>query len=256
MSKPSGTANWIAFLASVGAGLATCIGAAAAVQIGASRNPKFLAIGMSLAAGVMIYVSLAEIYHEGLDKLEEHFKNNLDEHLKDTKHHERPALAVNTAMFFIGALITWMLDFIVHRLYDSIGVHDSHGHMLPDAMAGKKLPEGDVENPKKLDPQVNRTLVTTGIITGIAMALHNFPEGLITFTSMVQSASSGIPLAIAIAVHNIPEGICIAIPVLYATGSKMKAFLWVCSCPLVHRMLLKSYRSTGSFANIVIPVTL
>ena len=36
------------------------------------------------------------------------------------------------------------------------------------------------------------------------------------------SASAGI----AIAIHNIPEGVCVAMPIYYSTGSKWKGFLW------------------------------
>ena len=31
---------------------------------------------------------------------------------------------------------------------------------------------------------------------------------------------------IAIAIHNIPEGVCVAMPIYYSTGSKWKGFLW------------------------------
>ena len=36
----------------------------------------------------------------------------------------------------------------------------------------------------------------------------------------------GGALALAIALHNIPEGICVSMPVYFATGSRIKAFLW------------------------------
>lgn len=36
----------------------------------------------------------------------------------------------------------------------------------------------------------------------------------------------GASVAVAIAIHNIPEGICVAIPIYYATGSRIKAFIW------------------------------
>lgn len=36
----------------------------------------------------------------------------------------------------------------------------------------------------------------------------------------------GASVAVAIAIHNIPEGICVAIPIYYATGSRLKGFLW------------------------------
>jgi len=65
-----------------------------------------------------------------------------------------------------------------------------------------------------------------GALTGLAIALHNFPEGLATFLGTVADPNLGISLGTAIAIHNIPEGICVAMPIYYATGSKWKAFGW------------------------------
>ena len=71
-----------------------------------------------------------------------------------------------------------------------------------------------------------RVTMTTFTPTGLAVGIHNFPEGLATFVATLSSPSLGIALAVAIAMHNIPEGVCVAMPVYYATGSKWKAFLW------------------------------
>ena len=64
------------------------------------------------------------------------------------------------------------------------------------------------------------------LCSGLAVGIHNFPEGLATFVAALSSPSLGIALAIAIALHNIPEGVCVAMPVYYATGKKWKGFLW------------------------------
>ena len=64
----------------------------------------------------------------------------------------------------------------------------------------------------------------TGVYTALAIGIHNFPEGLATFTAALQDPNLGIAIAIAIAIHNIPEGIAVAVPVYYATGNKKKAF--------------------------------
>jgi ZIP family zinc transporter len=63
-----------------------------------------------------------------------------------------------------------------------------------------------------------------GMLTALAITIHNFPEGLATFTSSVKDPSLGIAIAVAVAIHNIPEGIAVSIPVYYATGDKKKAF--------------------------------
>jgi ZIP family zinc transporter len=63
-----------------------------------------------------------------------------------------------------------------------------------------------------------------GLFAALAIAIHNFPEGLATFTAALQDPMLGLPIAIAIAIHNIPEGIAVSVPIYYATGDRRKAF--------------------------------
>lgn len=60
----------------------------------------------------------------------------------------------------------------------------------------------------------------------IAIAIHNFPEGMVTYLAYTQEPSVGIALAIGIAIHNIPEGFCVVMPLYYATGRRWYAFWW------------------------------
>jgi ZIP family zinc transporter len=69
-------------------------------------------------------------------------------------------------------------------------------------------------------------LFKTGVATAFAIALHNFPEGLVTFVSYVSEPAVGLALAVGIGIHNIPEGLCVAMPIYYATGSRWKGFFW------------------------------
>jgi zinc transporter ZupT len=65
-----------------------------------------------------------------------------------------------------------------------------------------------------------------GVLTALALFIHNFPEGLATFVGALADTKIGVGLAVAIAMHNVPEGICVAMPIYYATGSKWKGFWW------------------------------
>ncbi|KAF6263885.1 zinc permease family [Scenedesmus sp. NREL 46B-D3] len=69
-------------------------------------------------------------------------------------------------------------------------------------------------------------LARTGLLTGLAVGLHNLPEGLATFVATLASPSAGIAIAVAIALHNIPEGVVVAMPIYYATKSRWRAFGW------------------------------
>ena len=65
-----------------------------------------------------------------------------------------------------------------------------------------------------------------GVLTALAIAVHNFPEGLATFVSALQEPNVAIPIVAAIAIHNIPEGIAVSVPIYQATGSRRKAFCY------------------------------
>lgn len=72
----------------------------------------------------------------------------------------------------------------------------------------------------------DKELMKMGLNTAVAIALHNFPEGLATFVAAMDDPSVGAVLAIAIGIHNIPEGICVALPIYYSGSSRRKAFAW------------------------------
>lgn len=87
-------------------------------------------------------------------------------------------------------------------------VPNPHGHLEQDTA--------------KADPLVAKA----GLLAAAAITVHNLPEGLATFFSTLQDPTVGSSLAIAIAIHNIPEGVAIALPIFYASGSKLQAFFW------------------------------
>ncbi len=79
---------------------------------------------------------------------------------------------------------------------------------------------------KPISGAKDKSLFKVGIISMIAIILHNVPEGIATFVATNNNVSLGVSLAIAIAMHNIPEGISISVPIYYSTGSRGKALLY------------------------------
>ena len=79
---------------------------------------------------------------------------------------------------------------------------------------------------KYLPVNLNDNLYKVGIISMLAIILHNIPEGIATFMASNTDTKLGLSLAIAIALHNIPEGISISIPIYYSTKSRGKALLY------------------------------
>lgn len=73
----------------------------------------------------------------------------------------------------------------------------------------------------------NNSLLKTGIIVSIGLALHNFPEGLAIGSGFGASITLGYSLAIAICFHDIPEGISMAVPMKNGGMNKLKVIFYV-----------------------------
>lgn len=188
----------IAFLVTLLAGLATGVGSLFALMTN-KTNTRFLSAALGFSAGVMIFVSFIEIYPKAVESLEVIFDGQM-------------AHLVTMAGFFGGMLLIALIDKMVP---DFENPHTMHSQEEIDALK----PGAKVE-------QNAGQLYRMGIMSAIAIAIHNFPEGLATFTATLRDPSLGIPIAVAIAIHNVPEGIAVAIPLFYSTGSRKKAFLY------------------------------
>lgn len=99
----------------------------------------------------------------------------------------------------------------------------THGGLVDEEgkeNASGTTPTSSLENFKQIK------LKKMGVMTALAIALHNLPEGLATFVAAMDDPAVGAALAVAIALHNIPEGICVSVPIYFSTGNRHKAFLW------------------------------
>ena len=143
-----------AFLLTLFAGLSTGIGSLISL-IAKRTNTNFLSIALGLSAGVMIYVSFMEMLPSSLNMLTETFG-------------ERANLYTFLALFGGIAFIA-LIDLLVPK---SSNPHEMHG----------------VEEMKR-DTQ---RLRHTGIITALTIGIHNFPEGIATFMTAVNSLEVAI----------------------------------------------------------------
>ncbi|GGA39513.1 zinc transporter ZupT [Psychrobacillus lasiicapitis] len=181
-----------ALLLTLFAGLATGIGSLLSL-LTKRTNTKFLSMALGFSAGVMIYVSLVEIFVKA--------KDSLTEELGTTNGYWMTIVGFFAGMIFIA---------IVDRLLPKIG----NPHEVKSVE--------DMDNgPSNAE---YTKLMKMGVFTALAIGIHNFPEGIATFASALQDPSLGIAIAIAVAIHNIPEGIAVAVPIYYATGNRKKAF--------------------------------
>jgi ZIP family zinc transporter len=182
----------LAFALTAFAGLSTGIGSAIAF-FAKKTSTRFLSVSLGFSAGVMIYVSMVEIFAKA-------------QHVLAGAYGDKTGLLVAIIAFFAGMLLIGLIDRLVPN--------DTNPH---EAKSLGMSPEGQAAKGK---------LLRTGLFTALAVGIHNFPEGLASFISALQAPTVAIPIVAAIAIHNIPEGVAVSVPVYYATGSKRKAFLW------------------------------
>ena len=178
------------------AGLSTGIGSALAF-FSKKTNETFLSIALGFSAGVMIYVSMIEIFGKARDSLTVFYGSDSKGYL------------ITTIAFFGGIALIALIDKFVPEAENPHELHDA-----------SELSEEAKEESK------NKALLRMGLFSALAIAIHNFPEGLATFIGALQDPTLGISIAVAIAIHNIPEGISVSVPVYYATGDKKKAFMY------------------------------
>lgn len=176
-----------AFALTMIAGLSTGIGSLMAF-LSKKTNTKFLSAALGLSAGVMIYVSFMELMQESVAQF-------------SALYSEMTAKICMLLAFFLGIGCIALIDFLV--------------------------PEDENPHEVHLESDTHRKgLKRTGMMLALAIGIHNFPEGLATFTSALTDMEIAIPIVFAIAIHNIPEGIAVSVPIYHATGNRKKAFFY------------------------------
>ena len=180
---------FVPLMLTLGAGLATGIGSTIAL-FAHRTNKRLLSFSLGLSGGVMIYVSFVELFQQAREAI-------------GAIYGPQTGMGITTLAFFGGVLLIGVIDRLVPSFENP---HEAH---MVEEM--DKQPR----NPK---------LMRMGVMTALAIGIHNFPEGIATFTSAVDNMALGVAIAAAIAIHNIPEGIAVSIPVYYATGDRKKAF--------------------------------
>ncbi len=179
------------------AGLSTGIGSTLAF-FAKKTNTKFLSIALGFSAGVMLYVSFVEIFQKARAEL------TLPEVFG-----EFWGTWATVGAFFAGMVLIALIDKLVPTVENPHEMHDAREM-----------------TPKQVEEHKSKRLMRMGLMSALAIGIHNFPEGLATFAGALQDPAAGIAIAVAIAIHNIPEGIAVSVPVYYATGDKKKAFIY------------------------------
>lgn len=182
-----------ALLLTLVAGLSTGIGSAIAF-VAKRTNTKLLSLALGFSAGVMIYISFVEIFPDARTSFIQ-------------RYGEFNGSLYTLVAFFGGMLLSGLIDKFIPSAEN------------PHEMRGVE----SMDNESKAKDF--RRLYKMGLITALAVWIHNFPEGIATFMSAMKDPTLGVAITVAIAIHNIPEGIAVSVPIFYATGNRKKAFL-------------------------------
>jgi ZIP family zinc transporter len=191
-----------ALLLALLAGLSTGIGSIIAYFI---RKPKDwqLSLILGFSAGVMIYISFAELLHAAIGNV---------------------GFATANLGFFVGIAFIAILDILIPHDYKQEHVANSRS-----ASGGRdRTGQGSyVQSIASATVAQQMNLRRAGMLIALGIAIHNFPEGLAVFSGAVTGDRTfGILIAVAIALHNIPEGISVSVPISEATGNRRRAFVY------------------------------
>lgn len=173
-----------ALLLTLLAGLATGIGALIALY-SRVKDMRFLSVSMGFSAGVMIFVSMFELFGSAQRLLVVPFGS-------------KTGVFVDVAAFFGGIFLSALVDKLIP------------GRINPHELAA-------------IQPGENAKTKRLGMVTVAAIVLHNFPEGMATFVSCAQPLHVALPVVAAVALHNIPEGIAISMPIFEASKNRRTA---------------------------------
>ena len=248
----------IAFCLVIGAGMSTCLGAGIVYSETLTKltSKDTLAAGLGISAGVMLYVSFVEIMVKSFQAFEDSGESEANARLYGTL-----CFFCGFIVMYVLDWIVHRLDPDGHCVRDAEGLgqlldgmkekhrRDQMGESEPNepprqgmlefldlgAILGNMTTHDDVNGRESALEQGNSEvkaepkdvkLERMGLLTALAIGIHNLPEGLATFVAAVDDPAVGAALAVAIALHNIPEGVCVSVPIFFATGDRHKAFLW------------------------------
>jgi ZIP family zinc transporter len=254
-----------AFLLVIAAGLCTAIGASVVFfpKLACLAKPNILCLALGFAAGIMLYISMIDIFTKSIDGYLDQGHDEGKAFIYANLSFFGGCLVMLILDVFVDQLLKWDTARAVARgdanLVDApIGQSTREGidemredfvtaasqRDTTDEVAGSAdddaaKEEKEVESARAEsgtaddDTPIDTTAgEQKGQLTHMswamfaAIAIHNFPEGMVTYLAYTQDAAVGVALAIGIAIHNIPEGLVVAMPLFYATGRRFYSFCW------------------------------
>uniref|UniRef100_M4BLM2 Zinc (Zn2)-Iron (Fe2) Permease (ZIP) Family n=1 Tax=Hyaloperonospora arabidopsidis (strain Emoy2) TaxID=559515 RepID=M4BLM2_HYAAE len=200
-----------------------------------------MAVLLSVSGGITLFQALVVLFANSLKEFNSVFNPDDTQHTANKENDNEDDLGtawlVTTACFGGGIFISYLVDLVVHKLTPGQNVNGT-ARLQPDRLSNE---EGriDIKPPVefmqsqqgsdvfiKMDEAAREKLQRMGVLSALAVGIHNIPEGMATFVASTAHAWLGLSLAIGVALHNIAEGIAVATPIYFATSSPCRALLW------------------------------
>ncbi|KAG7397618.1 Zinc transporter [Phytophthora boehmeriae] len=214
--------NAVAAVATVVGGLVICSNHTLRLA-----TPKALATTLSISGGVTLFLSLMVVFGYSTIEFARHFRDSADTIVGKS-------WVASTLCLGVGIIIVYSVGFVVEKLTPGVdpqtpkqpvysNVRESQqGNMQESVYLASPQDEGFI----KMDETAKQKLQQMGVLSAIAIALHNIPSGIATFTASVEHPRIGLAMVMGVGLHNIAEGVAIAAPVYFATGSKKRGIMW------------------------------
>ncbi|KAL4172520.1 hypothetical protein KRP22_007684 [Phytophthora ramorum] len=197
-----------------------------------AANPLALALALGTSGGVTLFIALVPLFSNSISEFTDAFTPADDSGSVDEDTTTGDAWLATTGAFGGGILISYLIDFVVQQLTPGQNPNGTARTQEVtrdsfDSSSGKvdiRPPVEFIDDPGldvfiRMDESAKEKLQAMGVLSAIAVAIHNIPEGMATFVASSEQVYIGLSLAIGVGLHNIAEGVAVAAPIYFATGS-------------------------------------
>lgn len=197
----------------VGTGLGGLIGV-----IFTRYSEKIVSLLLSFAGGVMLCIVCLDLLSDALGQV------------PDSVGH----VFFVVAMTAVGFGIIYLLNALIDRKTNPQVKHIDKNHpktadQLSELIHSDHYDEHKKEYEETKGQKSLSQLFIAGLVMAFAIALHNFPEGMVIGASYASDEATGgvggLAMAVVIGLHNIPEGMAVSVPLVAGGMKKTKATL-------------------------------
>ncbi len=221
----------------VGTGLGGLIGV-----LFTRNSEKIVSLLLSFAGGVMLCIVCLDLLKDALGQV------------PDSVGHVFFVVAMTATGFGLIYLLNAIIDKKTNPQVRHIGKdHPKTADQLSELIHSDHYDEHKKEYDQTKGKKSLGELFIAGLVMACAIALHNFPEGMVIGASYARDAPitggvGGLAIAVVIGLHNIPEGMAVSVPLVAGGMKKVKAtFLTaVTGAPTILGAMLGYYLGTLS----------